>query len=81
MKRLIPLLLLSACASTPERIAPVSGMKCPADAQARLASLSADQHRAVTTDRVSVFLIGVPVSRISGADKSKEIAKLKGCQQ
>jgi hypothetical protein len=46
--------------------------------QQTLASLSAAQQSAVTGDAVGVFLIGVPMSSLSGGDKEGAIAASKG---
>jgi hypothetical protein len=43
-----------------------------------LASLSAAQSSAVAGDAVGVFLIGVPVSSLSGGDKAGDIGLSKG---
>lgn len=81
---------LAACAQSPDAIAPVSmgnafdGVSC-ATAQSmltttnqQLAVLSAQQQSAVTGDTLGVFLIGVPVSSLSGGDKAGLIAAEKG---
>ncbi len=87
---IIAALALSACAQSPDAIAPVSlgnayaSMGCR-DAQAALqreqmtlTQLSAAQTQAVTGDALGVFLIGVPVSSLSGSDKAGLIAVSKG---
>jgi hypothetical protein len=84
-------LFLSGCAKNPESIAPMSmpinaysGLTCDQLAgehrstDATLTQLSADQRQAVTGDAVGVFLIGVPVSSLTGADKEGMIAQKKG---
>lgn len=43
-----------------------------------LVQLSADQRQAATGDAVGVFIIGVPVSSLTGADKEGMIAQKKG---
>ena len=81
---------LAACAQSPSAIAPVSmagaydGLTC-AQAQQLLAaertalvSLSAAQQGAVAGDAVGVFLIGVPMSSLTGGDQSGAIALSKG---
>jgi hypothetical protein len=82
--------ILAACAQSPDAIAPVSmagaydGLSCEAARSAlvaerqNLASLSAAQSSAVAGDAVGVFLIGVPVSSLSGGDKEGLIAVSKG---
>jgi len=81
---------LSACASTPDSIVPVSmgnafaSMSCPsarsmiADERDTLSMLSVQQNNAVAGDAIGVFLIGVPVSSLSGGDKEGAIAATKG---
>jgi hypothetical protein len=84
-------LALAACAPRPGAIAPASvpgslydGMTCHAaraEAEAiaqRLASLEAAQNSAATGDAVGVFLIGVPVSSLTGGDRTGQIAIEKG---
>jgi len=84
------LALLSACAQSPDAIAPVSmgnafaAMTCQ-DARneltaesATLAALSAAQQSAVTGDVIGVVLIGVPTSSLMGGDKAGLIAFSKG---
>jgi hypothetical protein len=84
------LALAAACAQSPDAIAPVSmggafdGLSCSkaramlAAEQQTLASLSASQKSAVTGDAIGVFLIGVPVSSLSGGDQAGAIATSKG---
>lgn len=81
---------LAACAQGPDAIAPVSmagaydGLACQSARDAliaerqSLASLEAAQRSAVAGDAIGVFLIGVPVSSLSGADKAGAIATGKG---
>lgn len=82
---------LAACARSPDAIAPVpmpAGMfattSCAAAraeqaaTTARLTALSAQQQSAVTGDALGVFLIGVPVSSLTGADQEGLIATEKG---
>lgn len=71
--------LLSACATPPERIKGVPNAgPCTAADRERLALLSNKQSQAAAGDAVGVFLIGVPVSSLAGADNEAEIAILKG---
>lgn len=82
--------LTAACAKSPDAIAPVSmagaydDMTCQRASttlqmeQQKLASLSAAQSSAVAGDAIGVFLIGVPVSSLSGGDKAGDIAATKG---
>ena len=85
---LIP--FIAACAKGPDSIAPVSmgnayaGIACQ---QARsdliaerqtLDALSAKQKGAVAGDAIGVFLIGVPVSSLSGGNVAGSIAASKG---
>lgn len=93
MKILIPtaaLAVLAACAQSPDAIAPVSmggafdNVSCQtaqsmlATTQRDLAALSAQQNNAVMGDALGVFLIGVPMSSLSGGDKAGLIAAAKG---
>jgi len=94
MKRLVSaaaaLALFAGCAQQPAGIAPVSmgdafsGLSCSKARQlynteaAKVPSLVAAQKQAVTGDAVGVFLLGVPVSSLSGADLEGEIASTKG---
>ena len=83
-------LALSACAQSPDAIAPVSmagafdGMSCPSARAAliaerqTLASLDSAQRSAVAGDAVGVLLIGVPMSSLTGGDKAGLIAASKG---
>ena len=93
MKRMLlisALALVAACAQSPDAIAPVSmagafeGVSCQ---QARtmlieerqtLAALESQQRSAVAGDAFGVFLIGVPVSSLTGGDKAGMIAASKG---
>ncbi len=83
-------LALAACAQSAASIAPVAmgdayrGTSC-ATASAMLnterqtlATLSKAQEGAVAGDAIGVFLIGVPVSSLSGADNEGAIAASKG---
>lgn len=82
--------LISACAQSPDAIAPVSmgnafaSTSCPsaraalAQEEQTLAALSAQQRQAATGDALGVFLIGVPVSSLTGNDKAGLIGASKG---
>lgn len=81
---------LSACAPSPGAIQPVSmgnafaGTTCEQAAVMRnaaavnLDALTAAQNGAVAGDAVGVFLIGVPMSSLTGGNKAGEIAAEKG---
>lgn len=81
---------LSACAKSPSAIPPVSMGNAFANTscaqarahltaeQANLGSLSAAQKSAVAGDAIGVFLIGVPVSSLSGNDRAGDIGASKG---
>ena len=83
-------LTLAACAKSPDAIAPVSmgnafdGMSCQQAAQSlsaerqSLAALEAKQRSAATGDALGVFLIGVPVSSLTGSNVEGQIAASKG---
>lgn len=85
-----PMLALAACAQSPSSIQPVSYgnafaavscQKAAADLNAErqnLASLEAKQKGAVAGDAIGVFLIGVPVSSLTGGDVAGHIAASKG---
>ncbi len=83
--------VLAGCAKNPESITPMSmpvnaysGLSCDQLAAEKhksstsLASAEAQQRQAVTGDAVGVFLIGVPMSSLSGADKEGVVAQHKG---
>lgn len=82
--------LTAACAQSPSAIAPVSmgdayaSVSCSkargmlTTEQTTLASLSSKQQGAVMGDALGVFLIGVPVSSLSGGDQEGAIATSKG---
>lgn len=93
MKKLaltVAALSLAACAQSPDSIAPVSmggayeGISCQnagvmlVEERQRLAALEAQQRSAVAGDAVGVFLIGVPMSSLTGGDKSGLIGASKG---
>lgn len=82
--------LLAACAQSPASIQPVSmgnafaAVSCQqaradltAERQA-LAALESRQKGAVAGDAIGVFLIGVPVSSLTGGDVAGHIAASKG---
>lgn len=81
---------LAACAKSPDAIPPVSmagaydSVSCDYARQAlmterqNLASLTSAQNSAVAGDAVGVLLIGVPVSSLTGGDKSGDIGATKG---
>ncbi|WP_420585824.1 hypothetical protein [Ruegeria sp.] len=81
---------LSACASQPEAIAPVSmgdafknlscsnAQKMLVEERQVLAALEQKQRRAATGDAIGVFLILVPVSSLTGNDVEGSIATSKG---
>lgn len=73
------ILMLVSCATPPERIVgvPNAGPCTQADRE-RLAIISNKQSQAANGDALGVFLIGVPVASLSGADNETEIAILKG---
>ncbi|WP_439541113.1 hypothetical protein [Hyphomicrobium sp.] len=84
-------LLASACAKSPESIAPAYvsevnyqhwscgqlGEESGRLSQA-LAQASTQQENARTNDTVGIILIGLPVSSLSGDNIAPEIARLKG---
>lgn len=86
----LAMLALAACAKSPDAIAPVSmgsayaSHDCAAtdrDLNAErttLAALEKQQRGAVAGDAVGVFLIGVPMSSLTGGDKAGDIATSKG---
>lgn len=85
------LALMAACAQSPGSIAPVAmpggmydAMSCEqaraehVAATANLNALEAKQRGAVAGDAVGVFLIGVPVSSLTGNNKAGDIGTAKG---
>lgn len=83
--------VLSACAEAPENISAAqipdstyanancsSLMKSEVQNTQLLHALSADQKKAQSGDAWGVFLLGLPISSMSGADKETEIALTKG---
>lgn len=81
---------LAACAQQPDAIAPApmgnayAGTSCQdavltlSHERQALDALSARQRKAAAGDAFGVFLIGLPLSTISGSDVSPEIAASKG---
>ena len=82
---------LVACAQSPEKIAAVkiedstyAAQSCRTLAQHELQqtqllnALSASQKKAASGDAWGVFLLGLPISSMSGSDKETEIAVTKG---
>lgn len=93
MKRiaLIAFATLTACAQQPDRIAaievagdPYRGYSCSQLSAEKLKisqeleAASADQKKAANGDAWGVFLLGLPVSSMSGNDKEAAIAVAKG---
>jgi hypothetical protein len=84
------LVALGACAKQPGKIAPVSigdaysNISCKRAASlydaeaAKVPGLVASQKSAVAGDAVGVFLLGVPMSSLSGGDLEGEISTTKG---
>lgn len=85
------LLALTACAQSPNSIAPVAmpggmydSLSCQQAMAQRtatantLAALESKQKGAVAGDAVGVFLIGVPVSSLTGGDVAGQIGAEKG---
>ncbi|WP_420396867.1 hypothetical protein [Nioella sp.] len=83
--------VVSGCAQQPENIAAVevggdayATLNCRQLAaeeltvSQRLENLSADQRRAANGDAMGVFLLGLPVSSMSGNDREAEIAVARG---
>ena len=81
----------AGCAKNPDAIAPItmpvnaySGLSCEQLAvehrrsSEALQAVSKQQTQAATGDAVGVFLIGVPVSSLSGGDKEGLVAQHKG---
>lgn len=87
----LALLPLAACAKRPDAIVPVdipmaayASESCPDLArelvaeQGKLAASSKQQNNAANGDAFGVFLIGVPMSSLTGGDKEGEISVQKG---
>lgn len=71
--------MLAGCATPPDRIAGVPNQgQCTAADRERLAILYSKQNKAATNDALGVFLIGLPIASMGGADNETEIAILKG---
>ncbi len=88
---IVALAALAACAKQPENIAGVAvsgnafaAYSCPDLRAQRIASaqslenLSASQRSAATGDALGVFLLGLPLSSLSGGDREAEIAVTRG---
>lgn len=88
---LLSLVALSACAQPPENIAAVevagdpygrySCRKLKAEhvkVSQELEAVSAEQERAVDGDVLGVFLLGLPLSSMSGNDREVAVAVTKG---
>jgi hypothetical protein len=82
---------LTACAERPENIAAAEigsgvyrGQSCAQLAERslhytqQLEALSADQNRAATGDAWGVFLLGLPMSSMTGNDRETDIAVTRG---
>lgn len=83
--------VVAGCAKNPEAIVPMSmpanaytGLSCDQLAvefqktATALRAVETDQRQAVAGDAVGVFLIGVPMSSLTGGDKEGAIAQHKG---
>jgi hypothetical protein len=83
--------LLSACAPQPEKVAAVhqseaefAGQNCAQLASSRVVleqnvtNISAAQKNAADGDALGVFILGVPTSSMSGGDKTTDLAVAKG---
>lgn len=71
--------LLAGCATSPEKIAGVpSNAPCTSADRERLAILYNKQQQAVSNDAMGVFLVGLPLASMGGADNEAEISILKG---
>ena len=88
---LAALVLVGACAKSPEAVAPVAAPKdaystldCDQLKSERLtvsqnvANLSAEQEAAATNDTIGVIILGLPVASMSGNDKEAQLASEKG---
>lgn len=82
---------ISACAKQPDEIAAIpmessmyAGQSCSSLSQTKLklsqdlASLSAQQKSAASGDAFGVFMLGLPLSSMSGGDKEAAISVTKG---
>lgn len=87
----VALVALGGCAKRPSAIVPVdipmaayTNLECQQLAQeqvkeqTKLAALSKSQNDAANGDAFGVFLIGVPIGSVSGADKEGDVAVSKG---
>lgn len=76
-------ILASGCTTAPDQIQPAAyASGCSADPSVdvqKLNVLTAQQRQAREADIIGVMLIGVPMAKLSGGDKSSEIARLKAC--
>lgn len=84
------LVFTAACSERPDAIAPVSmtgafdSMSCStaktylASERVKLASLEKQQNSAATGDAIGVFLVLVPVSKLTGGDVAGELGASKG---
>tara|TARA_R100000935_G_scaffold10792_1_gene21537 strand:+ start:542 stop:877 length:336 start_codon:yes stop_codon:yes gene_type:complete len=82
--------LTAACTPRPESIAPVSmtgayvNFSCKqatselAKERQNLVTLSDQQNKAATADAFGVFLVLIPVSKLTGGDKAGEVGASKG---
>lgn len=82
--------LTMACTPRPDSIAPVSmtgafdNLSCTSAQEklnaerVRLSGLEQQQNNAATADAVGVFLVLVPVSKLTGGDVAGEVATSKG---
>jgi|AntRauMFilla1563_2_1112583.scaffolds.fasta_scaffold67392_1 hypothetical protein len=81
---------ISACSERPDAIPPVSmtgafdGMSCSnaknslATERVNLSRLEKQQNSAATGDAIGVFLVLVPVSKLTGGDVAGELGASKG---
>lgn len=87
----LAMLAIAGCAKNPDAIVAMnisphaySGLSCQQLAAEHqrssqaLTAVSQQQRQAATNDAVGVFLIGVPVSSLSGSDKEGLVAQHKG---
>ena len=85
------LMVVVGCTSRPGSIAPVSvsaleyaGLTCKETQQAllveraKLSSVSQQQNATANADAIGVFMLGLPVGKIIGADVKGEVALSKG---
>lgn len=71
--------VLGGCATPPSKIAGVPNQgQCTAADRERLAILYSRQEKAARNDALGVFLVGLPLASMGGADHETEIAILKG---